>query len=159
MSTRERPTVLIERAQERDIFELAQMYAEDMRTLDFDRKPADLLPLVKATLAEQGKGVHTFVARVEGAGLAGVLLADAFWSLKVSGRALWIEELYVRPDFRRLGIGVRLVEHLLEWAEGAGYLGVELEAYRMNTAASLLYRELDFKRLARERYCYYFSEE
>ncbi len=91
--------------------------------------------------------------------IAGVLLADAFFSLKVAGQALWIEELYVRPEFRRRGLGIHLVEYLLDWAEEKGYGGVELEAYRMNTAASLLYRELDFRRLARERYCYYFAED
>jgi ribosomal protein S18 acetylase RimI-like enzyme len=49
-------------------------------------------------------------------------------------------------------LGRRLVLHALAWARAEGFVGVELEAYRMNTAASVLYRSLGFRRLARERY-------
>ena len=136
---------------------LAKMYAEDMRNLGIERTAEEMLALVKGTLAGQDHGVLTFVARC-GREVAGVLLTNTFWSLKVAGQALWIEELFVRPAFRRRGLGMKLVEYLLDWAENNGFGGVELEAYRMNTAASLLYRELDFRRLARERYCYYFAE-
>ena len=149
----------IERAQRGDAEVLAEMYAADMRDLGFERNAEDLLPLVIETLEVQGEGVHTFVARDEAGEIAGVLLADPFWSLKVAGKALWIEELLVRPSHRRRGVGQMLVEYLLDWAYDEGFKGIELESYMMNTGASILYRELDFRRLARERYCYYFDNE
>ena len=52
------------------------------------------------------------------------------------------------------GKKAELVERLVVWAHERGFAGVELEAYRMNTAASVLYRSLDFRRIARERYSY-----
>jgi GNAT superfamily N-acetyltransferase len=140
---------------------LAELYAEDMNNLGIDHRADALLPLVDETLKGQESAFVTFVARTDQdpPQVAGVLLANPFWSLKVAGRALWIEELFVRPDFRRCGIGRQLVDHLLDWAEDNGFKGVELEAYTMNTAASVLYRVLGFQRLARERYCFYFDEE
>ena len=149
----------IERARRQDAEVLAEMYAADMRDLGFERNADDLLPLVIETLEVQGVGVHTFVARDEDGEIAGVILADPFWSLKVAGKALWIEELLVRPSHRRRGVGQLLVEYLLDWAYDEGFKGIELESYMMNTGASILYRELDFRRLARERYCYYFDNE
>ncbi len=152
-------TITIELARAEDSTRLTELYAADMVDLGIDRTPESLVELVDRTLALQGNGVHTFVARMDDGNIGGVLLADEFWSLKVAGKALWIEELYVDPEFRRRGIGRQLVEHLLDWAYDEKFGGVELEAYRMNTTASILYRELDFRRLARERYCYYFGED
>ena len=146
--------MIIERARREDRKELADMYAADLRTLGSTWGPDDLLSLVDQSLGEQGCESHTFVARTADGLIAGVALTSPFLSLKVAGRSLWIEELYVRPDFRRQGIARMLVEHLLDWAEGAGFKGVELEAYHMNAGASILYRSLGFRRLARERYCY-----
>ena len=149
----------IEPANRDDAEVLAAMYASDMRDLGFERQEEDLLPLVLETLEAQGVGVHTWVARDKEGEIAGVILADPFWSLKVAGKALWIEELLVRKSHRRRGVGKLLVEHLLDWAYDEGFKGIELESYQMNTGASVLYRELDFRRLARERYCYYFDTD
>ena len=99
------------------------------------------------------------VARRDDGLIIGLVMAQPFLSIKFPGEALWIEELYVVPEYRRFGVGRRLVEDLLTWAESAGYRGVDLEAYRMNTAASILYRSLGFRRLARERYSYAIGEE
>jgi GNAT superfamily N-acetyltransferase len=148
---------LIERAQPRDREELASMYAEDMRILGIERSAYELIPLVDQTIGEGARNSHCWVARGEHEIPVGVVLASAFLSLKVAGWALWIEELYVKPDFRRRGIADLLVEAVLDWAEGNGFKGVELEAYHMNTGASVLFRSLGFRRLARERYCYYFG--
>lgn len=149
--------ITIERAEPRDRQELAAMYATDMNALGIERSPEDLLPLVDLTLENQGQRSHCWVARSPGDELVGVLLASPFMSLKVVGWALWIEELYVRPDCRRRGIAQELVEAALDWAEENDFKGVELEAYHMNTGASVLYRSLGFRRLARERYCYYYG--
>jgi ribosomal protein S18 acetylase RimI-like enzyme len=153
----EERSITIERAEASDRDELATMYSADMQDLGIDLKSDDLLPLVNATLEGQEENNHSWIAKAEEGVIAGVILASTFWSLKVAGRALWIEELYVKPDFRRRGIAGALVEHVLDWAEENELKGVELEAYRLNTGASILYREFGFRRLARERYCYHFG--
>ncbi len=106
-----------------------------------------------ATAAIADERIVVRVARQAGK-TVGVLLANEMLSIKFPGRALWIEELYVAPEARRQGLGRILVEDLLDWALKHDYKGVELEAYRMNTAASILYRSVGFSRLARERYSF-----
>ncbi|MCA9563189.1 MAG: GNAT family N-acetyltransferase [Myxococcales bacterium] len=151
----------IERARPEQIHSIAVLFALDMSGLGHDANPESYLPMLREALAAQGEGSHLWVAVPETGGQpVGVLFAEEIWSLKVAGKALWIEELFVHPEHRRGGLGRQLVESLLDWAERAPeILGVELEAYQMNTAASILYRSLDFRRLARERYCFYFHEQ
>ena len=88
----------------------------------------------------------------------GVILANFNWSPKFGGRSLWIESLYVSAAGRRQGIGRRLVDTLLDWAEEQEIKGVDIEAYRGNTPAGVLYRSLGFRRLGRERFAYRFEE-
>ena len=143
--------VTIELANHDDVDRIVELFLADMAELG-QTEDEDAMRKV-ASAAIDDAGAHVFVARQEG-NTVGVLLANDFWSIKFPGRALWIEELYVAPEARRQGLGKTLVEYLLDWALKAGAVGVELEAYRMNTAASILYRSLGFSRLARERYSF-----
>lgn len=152
--------IRIDAASPPDRERLAELYAADMAELGLDYTPQTLQQVVDETLELQGHQCHTWVARERAGGdVAGVLLAAPFWSFKFGGRGLWIESLYVDPPHRRQGIARRLVEHLMDWAEEQQIKGIELEAYNMNTAASILYRTLGFRRLARERYCFEFGRD
>ena len=143
--------VTIEGATEHDIERVAELFLADMADLGQTESAAAMRQVAAAAIGDDR--AHVLVARQAGQTI-GVLLANECWSIKFPGRALWIEELYVAPKARRRGLGKTLVEHLLDWALAQGYVGVELEAYRMNTAASILYRSLGFSRLARERYSF-----
>lgn len=147
-----------ERARPDDVEALAAMFYEDMVDLGVDAELPALVDVAGALVQDERGVHHVRVARSETGEIAGCVVANEFLSLKFPGRALWIEELYVRPAFRREGIGRLLVEDLLAWAHAEGFRGVELEAYRMNTAASVLYRTLGFRRLARERYSFAMDE-
>jgi GNAT superfamily N-acetyltransferase len=142
------------RADARDRDALAEMFYDDMVDLGVEATLEGLRALSDSLLNDERGVHHVRVARCPEGHAVGVVVANEFLSLKFPGRALWIEELYVRPDHRRGGVGRMLVEDLLVWARAEGYQGVELEAYRMNTAASVLYRTLGFRRLARERYSF-----
>jgi ribosomal protein S18 acetylase RimI-like enzyme len=50
----------------------------------------------------------------------------------------------VRKDFRRLGIGTRLLEHTIVEAKEIGLERIELEVYASNTAAISLYEKAGF---------------
>jgi GNAT superfamily N-acetyltransferase len=148
---------IITKAVPADRQRIAEMYAIDMSDLGIDRTPEDLLEVVDQSIGEDEGSTVSWVVRVETGDIAGVMMAAPFWSLKMGGQGLWIEGLYVSPDFRRRGLAQKLVAFLIEWAEKEGYKGLELEAYHMNTAASCLYRAEGFRRLARERYCFHFG--
>lgn len=141
-----------------DVDRIAQLFHDDMVDLGQTPDIEALRETTRAAMDPARSRCHLWVVRDADGVAVGVILASEFMSIKFPGPGLWIEELYVTPAYRRGGIGRRLVDTFLEWAWRQGYRGVELEAYRMNTAASILYRSLGFRRLARERYSFDFSE-
>lgn len=64
-----------------------------------------------------GAACHTDLAVVDGAAVG---IAVWFWTYKTFGaaRGLYVEDLYVRPEFRRRGLGRALLAHLAGKAEG-----------------------------------------
>lgn len=153
----------IEKPEPRDAEAIARLFHEDMEDQNLDVELEGLEELARNIVRGARDGDPEFicwVARLDEEGPpVGVILANLNYSLKFSGRALWIEELYVTPSARRRGLGRELVEHLLDWAEENGIHGVDLEAYQGNTPASILYRSLGFHRLGRERFYYRIGAE
>ncbi len=147
---------IIEAPHRGDAAAIATLFKEDMDDLGVEVSTDDLRGLADQIVAGSTQGdpeCICLVARLEEGGDAvGVILANLNYSLKFGGRALWIEELYVTPSARRLGLGRELVDALLDWAEENGIRGVDLEAYQGNTPASVLYRSMGFLRLGRERF-------
>lgn len=138
----------------RDADDIAALFLEDMGHLGV-RTDLEAMRSVATSVIDamaQDRCVVRVARVAPDARCVGVLLAMRSWSLKFGGPSLWIEELYVTPDARRFGIGRRLVEHLLDWAEANDIHGVDLEAYQGNTPASILYRSIGFNRLGRERF-------
>ena len=150
--------VAIEEPAADDVAAIAGLFKEDMDALGVDTKLEDQREVARAVvegMASSPRECLCWVARFgEDRQVGGLVLANFNWSLKFAGRALWIEALYVTPAARRRGIGAMLVEHVLDWSEEHGIRGIDLEAYRGNTPASILYRSIGFRRLGRERFYY-----
>mgnify|MGYP000704706198 CR=1 FL=1 len=137
---------------------LAELLAEDMADLGVGQSVDDLLEVADLILADGGRQSLCLVVRPEeGHPPVGLVLANITFSVKFAGRALWIEELYVSKAWRRRQLGRQLVAHVLDWAEANGIKGIDLEAYQGNTPAAILYRELGFERLNRERFYFWFK--
>ena len=137
---------------------VGELFYEDMSDLGIDVSRDEMTELARRVIEasrDEPAECLCWVARPGADGKpCGVLLANFNWSLKFAGRALWIEELYVTPDFRRRGIGRVLVERVVDYAEDHDIQGIDLEAYQGNTPASILYRTIGFHRLGRERFYY-----
>lgn len=160
-TTMSSPQIALRCAAPGDESALASLFEEDMRELGEEvsvERLARLASQVVASAAGEGVAQAGCVCMVacmgEEASVVGVLLANASWSPKFGGRALWIESLYVSQKARRRGLGRLLVEALLDWAEAHEIAGIDIEAYRGNTPAGVLYRSLGFRRLGRERFSY-----
>jgi GNAT superfamily N-acetyltransferase len=60
---------------------------------------------------------------------------------------IWLEDVYVRPEHRRGGIGLAVMEHLARIAEERGYARLEWCALEWNEPALNFYEKLGARRL------------
>ncbi len=60
------------------------------------------------------------------------------------GKAALFEDLVVRPEYRKQGIGARILEYVIEQARAEGVLRLTLLTDMQNEQAQALYRRLGF---------------
>jgi GNAT superfamily N-acetyltransferase len=60
---------------------------------------------------------------------------------------IWLEDVYVRPEHRRGGIGLRIMEHLAALALERGHIRLEWCALEWNEPALSFYAKLGARRL------------
>lgn len=67
------------------------------------------------------------------------------YSLEFGGRDAFLDELYLREDYRGQGIGTRIIQHVLDVCQTHGVKALHLEVMAQNTRAQELYRRLGFE--------------
>src|SRR5690242_7752714 len=60
---------------------------------------------------------------------------------------IWLEDVYVRPEHRRGGIGLAVMEHLAQIAEERGHVRLDWVALEWNEPALNFYEKLGARRL------------
>jgi len=94
---------------------------------------------VGARLAAADSAIFLARRRGDADGLGFIQLYPSFSS--VGMRAIWIlNDLYVAPNARRLGVGRLLMDRARDFARETGALRLELTTARTNVAAQALYR-------------------
>ena len=76
--------------------------------------------------------------------VAGYLVVCFGWSLEFHGRDAFVDELYLREDFRGRGIGTRALEVAVDLCRASGVRVLHLEVERRNTRAQAMYRRAGF---------------
>ena len=76
--------------------------------------------------------------------IAGYALLCRTYSQEAGGPAVWIDEVYIAPQFRGRGLGHELFRNLRELLPAARY---RLEIEPDNARAEKLYRSMGFERL------------
>lgn len=147
---------VFDRPRKRDRRTIASLLYADMQEQGVPRTVEDLLAVSDLVIGMPEDRCFCRVVRPERKGPAvGVVIANVVISVKLAGKSVWLEHLYVDKEWRGRRLGRALVEKVLDWAEENEMVGIDLEAYQGNTPAGILYRSLGFGRLSRERY--YFS--
>ena len=80
-------------------------------------------------------------------GYAAVVLG---FSLEFGGRSAFLDELYVRPSSRGLGIGTLALRQLQDACRGLGVRSLALEVGLGNAGAEALYRREGFSTIGRQ---------
>lgn len=133
----------ISQAETGDLDQLADLLAE-LFTLENDFRPDREKQLrgLRLILDSPALG-KLFVLRDCGsvAGMANLLFTV---STAEGCRVAVLEDVIIRGEYRGNGLGRRLVEHVLAWAEANGIARITLLADRDNEAALGFYRRLGF---------------
>ena len=96
---------------------------------------------VAAVFEDPAKGIY-YVAEVEGK-VVGSLLTTFEWSDWRNGTVLWIQSVYVRPEYRKRSIFSKLYKHIQEKVNGNHDLrGIRLYADKTNIPAHGVYEHL-----------------
>nr|WP_320023204.1 GNAT family N-acetyltransferase [uncultured Draconibacterium sp.] len=96
---------------------------------------------VEAVLNDSNKGYY-YVAEINGQ-VVSSLLTTFEWSDWRNGTILWIQSVYVRPEFRRKGVYRKMYAHIKDIAMKADNLnGIRLYADKTNVAAQKTYENL-----------------
>ena len=76
---------------------------------------------------------------------AGYALLAKTYSREAGGMVIWLEELFVLPQFRSHGLGREFFSFLEKYTAENGYARIRLEAEEENVRALSLYQRLGFE--------------
>ncbi len=120
-----------------------------------------LRPAVQAALEDSDRvlmlgAFHEGLPGFQHGKMVGVLMLNLLVSLEHAGEVGWIEELFVRPDYRNKGLATRLLDLALAWADGRGLRALDLEIGEIGdgddpAAAGHLYSKKGFEKIQRAR--------
>ena len=117
-----------------------------------------LRPVVQAALEDSDRTLvigafHEGLPGFAHGKMVGLLVMTVLHSIAQAGEVGWIEELYVRPDYRRKQLGDRLLSQALDWAGARGLRAIDLEIGDGHEpdAAARLYDKRGFHRIQRTR--------
>jgi GNAT superfamily N-acetyltransferase len=115
-----------------------------VETEDLVLEPACIEAGVAALLSNPAKGIY-FVAEVNGA-VVGQLMITYEWSDWRNGILWWLQSVYVKEEFRRLGVFRALFDYLRELAAATPEVrGLRLYMHAENARARQSYERLGMK--------------
>jgi GNAT superfamily N-acetyltransferase len=80
-----------------------------------------------------------WVAEAPGGQVVGMVTAQTVVSTAEGGESAWVEDVIVRHDWRRRGVGRKLIEQVESWCRGRGITRMQLLADATNEDAMAFY--------------------
>lgn len=134
--------ITVREAVEGDVVTIAAFNsAMAVETEGKELEPAVVLAGVAAVVRRRELGFY-LVAEVDGE-VSGQLMITTEWSDWRNGFFWWVQSVYVKPEFRRVGVYSRLYERVREMALAAGDVrGIRLYVAKENVPAQRVYERL-----------------
>jgi GNAT superfamily N-acetyltransferase len=107
--------------------------------------------VIERVVADEELG-FVLVAATKDRELVGVAFSSAFLGMEHGGVSGWLEELYVLPSWRRMGIGTRLVGEVIRIATARGWRALDLEVEADHLRVVSLYSRHGFLPHSRSRF-------
>ena len=117
-------------------------YSETLKPLKGTKNK--YLEFLKTDLTRQWRAI--FVA-VENKKIVGMIIGKRYNAISISKfkRKGYMSNLYIDKNYRKKGIGKKLLFHTLKWLKKQGVKHVSLEIHKKNSAAQNLSRKIGFK--------------
>jgi len=132
----------------------AELYMQQI-SVDDDEKSFQLaMDAIHLTLEDQS---HSKIVVAEEDGkLYGLAFLNIGISLRIGGRYIWLNELYVHSGYRNKGIGKKILLYIIHVAESQGIKMIELETGINNSVTQHIYHSLGFYEIISKRYGFTF---
>ena len=111
---------------------------------------ASLRSAVETMVSDIDKAVF-LIARCAGLPV-GLAAMPVCWTLEHGGKAIWLDELYVLPEYRNQGVGGKLMDAVEQTARELGCRAIDLEVEADHSRAENLYARHGFTRHNRTRW-------
>lgn len=152
------PQLIVRRIGGVDLRAATELFTQQQRGYGRDVDVDRLRPALQAALEDSDRvlAVGAFHEGLPGFAhgkLVGVLMMTVLVSLEHMGEVGWIEQLYVREDYRRQGLGDRLLATAVDWCAGRGLRAIDVEFGERHDAAAAqgLYGKKGFSQIQRTR--------
>jgi len=124
----------------KSIIDFQQKMAKETEGIDLD--PEILSKGVHAAFNDATKGIY-YVAMDNNDKVIASLLTTYEWSDWRNGCVLWIQSVYVLPEYRGKGVFGKMYQHLKSMVENSDeYLGLRLYVDRTNVKAQKVYDKI-----------------
>lgn len=107
-----------------------------------------------AELMRSDEYADGFIVEADGK-TVGIALTAKTFSREAGGKVLWLEELYILPEYRSRGLGREYFAFIEEYARKEGFARIRLEVEEENVRARALYGRLGYLPL---EYCQMFKD-
>jgi ribosomal protein S18 acetylase RimI-like enzyme len=77
--------------------------------------------------------------------VAGYVVVTYGFSLEYHGRDAWVDEFFLRPEFRGRGVGRQALEFVAKFCRAQGLSAVHLAVDQANARAQRVYRQFGFE--------------
>jgi GNAT superfamily N-acetyltransferase len=142
-----------------DLRGAVELLAHQQKTLGREVNVDRLRPAMQAVLEDSDRTLvvaafHEGLPGFAHGKMVGIFVMHVVPSIEHMGEVGWIQKLYVRDDYRKKGLGEKLLAQGLEWAEGRGLRAIDLEVGDggdLAEAAEHLYAKKGFRKIQRLR--------